>query len=282
MLNRPETLAEGAVVRSNEADLELLKGAAMEAGEIAMRFFRQNPGMWEKVGGSPVTEADIAVDEFLRAKLLAARPDYGWLSEETADDPSRVSLSTLFIVDPIDGTRGFIEGGDVWCISVAVIVNGRPAAAALNAAARGELYVALEGGGAWMGGERLHASERSDFAGALLSGPRGWLRTEAVRQSGADLQGHISSLAYRFAQVAAGRLDAAFASPRAHDWDLAASDLLVHEAGGRLTGLGGNPPRYNKAEPRHGVLAAANSRLHSRLLATVETASREVARGRRA
>jgi myo-inositol-1(or 4)-monophosphatase len=152
----------------------------------------------------------------------------------------------------------------------------------LFAPARNEVYAASEGGGARLGEERLSVSGRSELAGARLAGPRGWVRTDAVRESGAEVAAHIPSLAYRLTQVAAGRLDAAFASPRAHDWDLAASDLLVHEAGGRLTGLDGNPPLYNKAEPRHGVLAAANSRLHPRLLAVVEAAGREVARGRRA
>ncbi len=269
-------------MESTELDLQLLKRAALDAGRLAMRFFGRNPSTWTKAGDSPVTEADIAVDEFLRTTLLAERPGYGWLSEETADDPAREALSTIFVVDPIDGTRGFIEGGDVWCVSLAVVRDGRPVAAVLNAPARGEVYEALDGGGASMGGKRLSVSGRRDVAGARLAGPRGWLRTPAVQQSGAEPSPPISSLAYRFAQVAAGRLDAAFASPRAHDWDLAASDLLVHEAGGRLTGLDGNPPRYNLPVPRHGVLVAANARLHTEILEMVEKAGREVAHGRRA
>ena len=269
-------------MESKEADLELLKRAALDAGRIALGFFRRNPSTWTKAGGSPVTEADIAVDQFLRTMLLAERPDFGWLSEEIADDPARLAFPTIFVVDPIDGTRGFIEGGDTWCVSLAVVTAGRPVAAVLNAPARDEVYSASIGGGAWMGGKRLSVSDRSEIAGARLAGPRGWLRTDAVRGSGIEPASHISSLAYRLAQVATGRLDAAFASPRAHDWDLAASDLLVHEAGGRLTGLDGIPPRYNLPVPRHGVLVAANSRLHADVLAMVEKAGREVARGRKA
>ncbi len=281
MLNRPSNWWEGGV-RPNESDLELLQRAALDAGRLAMRYFRHNPSTWTKAGGSPVTEADIAVDEFLRTLLLAERPGYGWLSEETADDPTRQALPTIFVVDPIDGTRDYIEGGDTWCVSLAVVVDGRPAAAVLFAPARDELYVAHKGGGARLGEEPLLVSDRADLAGARLAGPRGWLRTEAARKTGAQMSGHIPSLAYRFAQVAANRLDAAFASPRAHDWDLAASDLLVHEAGGRLTGLDGIAPRYNLAVPRHGALVAANPRLHADLLAMVERAGREVAHGRRA
>ncbi len=267
---------------SDESDLELLKRAALEAGRLAERFFRRNPNTWTKEGGSPVSEADIAVDRHLRTMLVGARPDYGWLSEESADDPSRRQRAATFVVDPIDGTRAFIEGSDLWCVSLAVVVEGRPVVAALSAPARGEIYVASRGGGAWMGECRLSVSDWPDVAGARIGAPRGWLRTETIRGSGAHPQAHIPSLAYRFAQVAANRLDAAFAGPRAHDWDLAASHLLVHEAGGRLTELDGLPPRYNREVLQHGVLVATNSSLHAHMLATVENASREVARGRRA
>jgi myo-inositol-1(or 4)-monophosphatase len=265
-------------VRSYEADLELLKSAANDAGALAMTFFRKNPNAWAKAGGSPVTEADMAVDGFLRARLLAERPNYGWLSEETADDSARLVCDTIFAVDPIDGTRGFIEGDERWCVSLAVVRDGRPVAAALNAPARGERYAAVQGGGAWIGDTRLAVSERSEMAGARITGPRGWLRTAAIQGLGADLQPHIPSLAYRFALIAAGQIDAAFASPRANDWDLAASDLLVHEAGGRLTGLDGAALRYNQDIPRHGALAAANKRLQPILLAAVAEAGREITR----
>ncbi|MGH6923407.1 MAG: 3'(2'),5'-bisphosphate nucleotidase CysQ [Propylenella sp.] len=260
-------------------DLELLKAAALEAGALAMTYFRRNPSAWAKAGGSMVTEADMAVDAFLRVNLLAERPHYGWLSEETADDPARRECNSIFVVDPIDGTKGFIAGDDRWCVSLAVVVAGRPVAAALYAPARDEFYTASRGGGAWLHGVRLAVSEMTDTAGARLSGPRGWLRTQAIQRLGADLQEHIPSLAYRFASVAARRLEAAFASPRANDWDLAACDLLVHEAGGRLSELDGAAPRYNREIPRHGALAAANEGLLPVLLEAMGEAAREVARG---
>lgn len=264
-----------------KSDLELLERAAEEAGELAMRFFRRDPDVWAKAGGSPVTEADMAVDIFLRERLREARPSYGWLSEESAEDPDRRERDAVFVIDPIDGTRGFIDGDDRWCVSLAIVRNGRPVVAALNVPARGEFYTAAEGEGAWRGGTRLTVSERGGLSGARLTGPRGWLRTEAVRGAGAELRDHVPSLAYRIASVAADHLDAAFASPRAHDWDLAASDLLVHEAGGRVTGLDGAPPRYNRNIPRHGALAATNKQLQPELLAVVKEAEREVASGRK-
>lgn len=267
-------------MESDESDLELLKSAAGHAGALAMRFFRNNPNSWAKAGGSIVTEADVAVDNLLRDMLRAERPAYGWLSEETADDPARLMSDAVFVVDPIDGTRAFFEGDERWCVSLAIVRDGRPAAAALNAPALGELYAASRGQGAWAGEKRLFVTAQVELAGARLAGPRGWLKTSAIQKTGAELQPHISSLAYRLASIAAGRLDAAIASPRAHDWDLAASDLLVHEAGGRLTGLDGSVPRYNQEVPRHGALAAANEALQPKVLASAAEASREVARGR--
>jgi myo-inositol-1(or 4)-monophosphatase len=273
----------GNQVRDDRADLELLQDAAREAGALAMRFFRQSPNAWAKFGGSPVTEADVAVDNFLRETLLAARPHFGWLSEETADDPSRLGREAIFVVDPIDGTRGFIEGDDCWCVCVSVVRDGRPVVAALNAPARDEFFTAREGGGAWLAGSRLKVSDRAELSGVRIAGPRGWLKTSVFQELGADLHAHVSSLAYRLALVAANRVDAAFASPRANDWDLAASDLLVHEAGGRLTALDGTVPRYNRETSRHDVLAATNAGLQPRVLATIAAAEREVQRpkGRR-
>jgi myo-inositol-1(or 4)-monophosphatase len=227
-----------------------------------------------------VTEADITVDSFLRTRLLAERPHYGWLSEETTDDPARLSRDTIFVIDPIDGTRGFIEGDERWAVSLAVVRNERPAVAALIVPARGELFTGIAGGGAWLGAERLSVTHHRDAAGARLAGPRGWLKTSAILSLGADLQPHIPSLAYRLAAVAASRADAAFASPRALDWDLAASDLLVHEAGGVLTGLNGAALRYNQDIPRHGALVAANSELHPIMLEAVAEAEAELARRR--
>jgi myo-inositol-1(or 4)-monophosphatase len=265
-------------VSSVDADRQLLTEAALAAGQLALAFFRRNPNAWAKAGGSPVTEADMAVDALLRTSLLAKRPHYGWLSEETVDDPARCERETIFVVDPIDGTRGFIQGDDRWCVSLAVVRRGRPEAAALYAPARDELFTALAGQGAYLHGEKLTVSSAKELDGAQIAGPRGWLKSAILRGAGMGIQSHVPSLAYRFACVAAGDFDAAFASPRAHDWDLAACDLLVHEAGGRLTDLDGTVPIYNRENTVHGVLAAASTELQPRLLALLVEVARERAK----
>jgi myo-inositol-1(or 4)-monophosphatase len=171
----------------------------------------------------------------------------------------------VFVVDPIDGTRGFMEGDDRWCVSVAVVRSGRPIVGVLYAPARGELLTASAGGGAWLGDRRLAVSQTPGLPRARISGPRGWLKKSAMQATRAEFQGHVPSLAYRFACVATGRFDGAFASPRSNDWDLAACDLLVHEAGGRLTGPDGAALVYNRESTRHDVLAAANASLQPAL-----------------
>ena len=130
------------------SDLDLLVDAAEAAGELALRFFRQNPKNWAKGLSSIVSEADIAVDQLLEESLSAARPDYGWLSEETTDNAERLSRQRVFVVDPIDGTRAFLAGDREWTVSLAVVEAGRPIVAALFAPALGALYRASAGGGA--------------------------------------------------------------------------------------------------------------------------------------
>jgi myo-inositol-1(or 4)-monophosphatase len=237
-------------------DASMLASAALEAGATAMGYFRRDPRVWMKPGDSPVSEADIAADRLLRARLLSARPQYGWLSEETADSPDRLERERIFVVDPIDGTRAFIAGSEVWSVSVAVVENGRPVAAALYQPAIDDLMVAALGVGAWRGATRLSASTRAKIGGAVVSGPKRMFDRLGSERSW-TMHPFVPSLALRMAYVADGRLDVAFASGRAHDWDLAAADLLVHEAGGRLLNAAGDRLTYNAPVPRHPPLVAA-------------------------
>lgn len=244
------------------ADLALLARAAREAGDVAMRWYRRDPQVWDKAGGSPVSEADLAVDRHLQTMLLAARPDYGWLSEETADGPERLATTRLFVVDPIDGTRAFLRGDDQWTVSLAVVEAGRPIVAALFQPPTGSLWLAAAGGGARRNGELLSITDRRTLEGARISGPRKYLDRPMLEAVGFASRRFVPSLALRIAEVADGRLDVAYASGNAHDWDLAAADLLVQEAGGRLTVPSGEILQYNRAVPRHPPLVAAVPGLH--------------------
>jgi len=264
------------VVTSPE-DLELLSAVAREGGALAMKYFGRQPKNWAKGETSVVSEADLEVDRLLRERLLAARPGYGWLSEETVEDLAQRGRKRIFIVDPIDGTRGFLAGEREWTVSLAIVEDGRPVAAALFAPALGVMFQAVAGGGATRNGVPIRVSARSKIAGANVAGSQRLVR-EILEMSAISLEyrGFIASLAYRFALVAAGYLDVAVARRGAYDWDLAAADLLVNEAGGWLVDLDGKRPRYNGADRRHPALVASPPGL-SDAMTTLFT---EVERGR--
>ncbi len=263
--------------------LPRIEAVAREAGAIAMEFFR--PGaptraeVSQKPGGSPVTEADLRVDRFLRDRLLALSPNLGWLSEESVDSPERLGREALFVVDPIDGTRGFVAGDPCFAICVAVIAHNQPVLGVVHAPALDETFVALSGGGARRNGAPIAVSRRRELAGASVSAPDALAAD--LRRSGLSFsqQPRLPSLAMRLLRVAHGEFDAALARKDAHDWDIAAADLVLREAGGALTDFSGHAPLYNRADPVHPALAAGPPRLQSDLIqAAREGASRDARR----
>ncbi|MBO0345875.1 3'(2'),5'-bisphosphate nucleotidase CysQ [Roseibium limicola] len=253
----PEADRTEAQIADLKADLALLEGAARQAGALALGYFGRDPRNWLKEGKSPVSEADLAVDKLLAEVLLRARPDYGWLSEETADTPDRLSRSRAFIVDPIDGTRAFLAGGEEWTIALAVVEDGMPQTGAVFCPVRDEMFLAARGLGVTLNGAPIQASDRPSVQGASLTGPHSIVANAGVQAAGFERSENLRSLAYRIAMVAVGRVDVAAARPNANDWDLAAADLLVQEAGGRLTDFTGAGLMYNQRSTRHPALLAA-------------------------
>lgn len=233
-----------------------------------MRYFRKDPKVSWKAGLSPVTEADLHADKYLRETLMAARPDYGWLSEETEDDESRFHRRRTFVVDPIDGTKAFIDGRDVWCVSVAVVEKGRSLCGVLDCPAKGEVFAASTGGGSRMNGTALHIDGPTDEL--KVAGPKHFVVPYANAQAKrVEAVGHVPSLAYRIALIATGRISATFVKPNAHDWDLAAADLILTEAGGTLVRADGSRPHYAGHTVSHGVLAAGHPALIDGMLGVV-------------
>ena len=259
-----------------QTDLDLIRDAARAAGRTALAYFGRAPDVWHKAGGSPVSDADLAVDAELKAILMAARPHYGWLSEES--DPCGANADTMFVIDPIDGTRGFLAGDERWAISIAIVTSGRPICATLFLPARNAMYWAQTGAGAWRDGTALTASRRTELAGARLAGPSGWMKADALAGLGIERHAYVPSLAYRLALVSENGVDGAFAKPGSHDWDLAAADLLVHEAGGRLTGLDGRQLRYGSRRKRQDLLVAAGGAVHGELAVIVRQIAGQKAR----
>jgi len=262
-------LAAGKLT-THHNDIPLLIEAAKAAGSIAMKYFGKANEVWTKKGDSPVSEADYAVDKFLRETLLEARPDYGWLSEETEDNDTRLERETLFVVDPIDGTRGFLAGRKEWCISIGVVHQNRPVAGVLECPALERLFHASTDSGSFLNNTPL-----AELSGSSLKTITASRRLNALmeRRHGDDFTVHpfVPSLAYRLAMVATSEIDAAFARPGAHDWDLAAADIILSEAGGRLTNVEGQLPRYNLPNPRSGSLLASGRGVHGKLMELAKT-----------
>lgn len=247
------------------ADAELLEDAVREAGALARSLFGQVKH-WTKSDGSPVTEADLAVDKLLKERLHDARPDYGWLSEETPDTPDRLGCAKVWIADPIDGTRAFTHGADEWCVAAALLTDGRPTLAAIYRPMTGDFYKAEAGKGASLNGRPLHIVEGGGLTGARVLGNASALKQlQAQAPVEAVPSGNIP-LALRLALVAQGKLDAALSTTPKHDWDLAAGDLLVHEAGGIVTGLSGKVFTYNRTVTRQENYVASSARLQAKLL----------------
>jgi myo-inositol-1(or 4)-monophosphatase len=254
-----------------EPDRALIESAAREAGAIARGFFGGHYKSWDKGKGQPVTEADIAVDNFLKGALIEARPDYGWLSEETRDDPARLGKARIFVVDPIDGTVAFIKGRPHFTIAIAVVEDTRPVSAVVFNPILEECFTAAQGEGAWLNGESIHTSTQATIEDCRMLGDKamfahpGW----SVAPNTAWPPMHVetrNSIAYRMALVASGAFDAALALTAKHDWDLAAADLIVHEAGGFATDHRGAIFHYNGTTPIQRTMICAGQALHERLI----------------
>ncbi len=243
-----------------------LAGCVREAGALALSMCGEPLKSWAKGVSSVVSEADIAVDRLLRERLSAAAPGIGWLSEESVDDPARLEARRVWIVDPIDGTRGYIAGLPDWAVSAALVENGRPIMACLFAPVADEFFMAFAGAGATRNGVAIATSQGAGLANARLAGPKNLLDRLGTIAPSFTTMPRLPSLALRLARVAQGAIDAAIAGGNSHDWDLAAADLLVHEAGGALTPFDGKPLRYNCPVPRHGMLLAAGRERHAALL----------------
>jgi myo-inositol-1(or 4)-monophosphatase len=249
-------------------DLELLREAAREAGRIALKLRNKGLKVWSKAGGSPVTNADIKVDGFLKEKLLGARPYYGWLSEETADDLVRLETTRQFVVDPIDGTVAFFKRQPWFTVALAVVEAGKPVAAAIYAPALDEMYEAEVGSGLRLNGQKVEASgvEALEACGMLgdvnLFAAPNWPAMRVEKRN---------SIALRMALVGAGAFDAAVALTRKFDWDVCAGDLIAREGGALVTDTEGHLFEFNKPEPWQPSLVCAAPLLHPLILERTAT-----------
>ncbi len=245
------------MTHSLENDLALMTDAAKKAASMALRTFGRDPSWRKKAGGEPVSETDIAIDRFLRERFRTERPEYGWLSEETADDRSRLDRRRCIIVDPIDGTRAFLRGRPDFCVSIGLSEGEDAVAGVLAAPAVDAFYAARKGGGAVKNGAPIRiADPQREGALKLYASAQFCSRLERK----ADVLEKPISSALCVAHVAEGVVDATVALAYRHEWDLAGAAVILEEAGGVLVDRAGRPWRFNTERPkREGMIAAAPS-----------------------
>jgi myo-inositol-1(or 4)-monophosphatase len=235
--------------------------AAISAGEAALPYFRSGHQTVAKVtmkqGNSPVTEADHAANAVLQERLKDQWPTFGWISEEDTDSSDRLTKQHLFVADPIDGTRAFVEGRSEWCVSIGLIEGTRPVAGVIHLPVLALTYTALLGEGAYLNGKQIRCSTQDSLKGCRYAGPKATLDhlSEAMRMS-ISVMPRVPSLAYRMAQAASGQVDVAVATPGGHDWDIAAADIILSEAGATLIDETGKKLIYNRSSLRREMLFA--------------------------
>lgn len=245
-----------------------IASVAGQAAQHAMLRWRSDFARWEKAPGNPVCAVDLEVDALLRERLQRLVPDAGWLSEETVDNADRLSADRIWVVDPIDGTRDYLRGRPGWAVSIALVERGQPIIGVLDAPARGEVWTALAGVGAWRNGKPLRAAERADLPGARVP-------ADQLPKVDRDLVmvPKPNSIALRIAMVAAGEADLVATLRWGHEWDIAAAVLLAREAGAAVTDALGqtlafNTPSgeaYGVLATTQGIHAAAVARLADRV-----------------
>ncbi len=273
MQETQKPIAAGQTEPQRVADLRLLIEAVREAGELALSYFRQSPHTELKADGTEVSEADLAADECLKRALIGGRPDYGWLSEESEDDPSRLEKRFVWVVDPIDGTRAFLRDKPEWAVSVALVDRNHPVLAAVFNGATGEFFHASLSHGAFLNDNKIRVSDPVELAGSRLAAAPQIFERKIWHEPWPELEtSWVNSIAYRLALTASAQCDGTISLSGKNDWDLAAGHLLIQEAGGVVTTARGAPLVYNQLPPSQESIVAAGPSLHEALLGRTKAA----------
>lgn len=274
MDTRPYSISNDAPPHSDRALIDSLHTCVREAGALALSFFGQAPRSQTKADGTSVSDADLAVDDYLRKHLGNIDPAYGWLSEETEDDPSRLECERVWVVDPIDGTRAFLKERPEWTVCAALVENGEPLLAAVFNPAKNEFFHATRGEGAFLNDTAIMVPDPVSLQNCRLAASATMFRPERWPEPWPEMETvWVNSIAYRLALVAAGKCDGTVSMSGKCDWDIAAADLIVREAGGAVTTHDARTFTYNHPNSRHSSVVAAGPALHAQLIARTSKAT---------
>jgi myo-inositol-1(or 4)-monophosphatase len=245
-----------------ESVLQRIETALAAAKDVVKDYTPGAVSVAYKQGDDPVTKADTEIDRVLRNML--PEEGEGWLSEETIDNPARLSQRNVWVVDPLDGTREFVSGIPEWCISIGYVTDGEAVAGGVYNPATDELFLGAQGIGVMYNRTPKHANNRTTLEGATVLASRSEIRRgewEAFRPTGIKIR-PMGSIAYKLACIAAGLADATWTLVPKHEWDIAAGVALVKAADGFVVTKQGQPVRFNQtANPKLDGLIAAISGL---------------------
>jgi len=246
-------------------DKNLLHESILKAGKIAKKYFNKKIKQWDKSPNNPVTEVDYAVNDSLLENLLNKRNSYGWLSEESDDSNIRLSKDYVWVVDPIDGTKAFIQKKPEFTISIALIHLSKPILGAIYNPITEELFEAEIGKGAFLNGKKIQVTKNESLSEGNFLGGKMFLSNNKNLAKKAKFS-FINSIAYRMALVAKGEYDGTVTLSNKSDWDIAAGNIIVTEAGGKVTTKKGEKIIFNKKNILHPNLIAANPMMHKNIL----------------
>jgi len=247
--------------------LEVASAAAQEAGEAIRGYYQDEYTVRDKGEDNPLTDADLAANDILEARLMSAFPDFGWLSEETKDTEARLSKSHVWIVDPLDGTKEFTLGIPEFVVSVGLSIDGVATLGVLYNPIKDQLFLGILGQGATLNGAPIHTTEHPQIQGAKVV----CSRTEMKKGWFDDYLDvltpfAVGSVAYKFGLVAAGQAEATFTPRPRNEWDICGGVALVNAAGGSTSNRHGAQYRFNCADPLKDGVAATNGHVHKGVL----------------
>lgn len=246
-------------------ELAVAQEAARAAGQIVRRWYDGDYTVRQKGHDSPVTEADTEANHAIQMLIRRSFPQDGWLSEETRDSAARLGKARVWVVDPLDGTKEFINHIPEFCVCVALVDEGEAVVGVSYNPVVEAMFAAAQGGGTTLNGRRVRVSAATDVGTACVLASR----SESARGDWNEFEPALrleltGSVAYKLSLIAAGRGDATFSLKPKNEWDVCAGTALITQAGGCITDRYGVPLRFNQRRDTllPGIIAS-NGRLHA-------------------